>query len=387
MIKNKSKSNSINLAKFLFLYTFVLFAFSISFAAAANLPTVGGDENNWGTILNNYLLVSHTENGTLKEGITIGTGLGNIGNGLPTLEVAGQAVFTRDGATSFRLRGKDFSGNNVESYAGVFYNNAYDQTGGTGAKKTRVVYGSNEDMDLEIQGSNHIRLTAVDNNVGTGRIRLAAEDEVQVHAGVTAAETDNLVATFTGNGLDINGEIRAINNGATSFRLRGACDDTSYSGDDGTFSATCQSYAGIFNNAAYANTGGTGARTTRAIYGSNEGMDLELQGSNHIRITAVDDLGGTGRIRLAAEDEIQFHVFGDGTGNAETDATKYIKFDVDGSSNPTIETNSGNLVLNPAGSVEIASGGSAGKAICWKTATTLGYCSSAVGADGSCTCN
>lgn len=352
--KDESNSN-IYINKFLFI-SFVMFILSLNFVYAATLPTVGGDENNWGTILNNYLLVSHTENGTLKEGITIGTGLGDIGNGLPALEVAGQAVFTRDGATSFRLRGKDFSGNNVESYAGVFYNNAYDQTGGTGAKKTRVVYGSNENMDLEIQGSNHVRLTAVDNNVGTGRIRLAAEDEVQVHAGVTAAETDNLVATFTGNGLDINGEIRAINNGATSFRLRGVCDDTSYSGDDGVFGSTCQSYTGIFNNAAYANTGGTGARTTRAIYGSNEGMDLELQGSNHIRITAVDDLGGTGRIRLAAEDEIQFHVFGDGTGNAETDATKYIKFDVDGSSNPTIETNSGDLVLNPAGDVNLKNG-------------------------------
>lgn len=38
-------------------------------------------------------------------------------------------------------------------------------------------------------------------------------------------------------------------------------------------------------------------------------------------------------------------------------------------------------------SIKIDSGGSSGKAMCWKTATTLGYCSSVVGAGGDCTCN
>jgi hypothetical protein len=39
------------------------------------------------------------------------------------------------------------------------------------------------------------------------------------------------------------------------------------------------------------------------------------------------------------------------------------------------------------GSITVNSGGSSGKSMCWKTATTLGYCSSLVAADGSCTCN
>lgn len=39
------------------------------------------------------------------------------------------------------------------------------------------------------------------------------------------------------------------------------------------------------------------------------------------------------------------------------------------------------------GSITINNGGSSGKAICWKTATTLGFCSSAVDASGACTCN
>ena len=41
----------------------VLSALSVS---AARLPSVGADANNWGTVLNDYLLVAHDENGTLK---------------------------------------------------------------------------------------------------------------------------------------------------------------------------------------------------------------------------------------------------------------------------------------------------------------------------------
>lgn len=43
--------------------------------------------------------------------------------------------------------------------------------------------------------------------------------------------------------------------------------------------------------------------------------------------------------------------------------------------------------FNVAGTIAAATGGSANKAICWKSGTTLGYCSTVVAADGSCTCN
>ncbi len=39
------------------------------------------------------------------------------------------------------------------------------------------------------------------------------------------------------------------------------------------------------------------------------------------------------------------------------------------------------------GTLTVSAGGSTNKAICWKTGTVLGYCSTIVGADGSCTCN
>ncbi len=36
-------------------------------AYAERLPIIGSDANNWGNVLNKYLLVSHTENGTLRQ--------------------------------------------------------------------------------------------------------------------------------------------------------------------------------------------------------------------------------------------------------------------------------------------------------------------------------
>lgn len=42
--------------------------------------------------------------------------------------------------------------------------------------------------------------------------------------------------------------------------------------------------------------------------------------------------------------------------------------------------------LSASGAITF-SGGSANKAICWKSGTSLGYCSSVVASDGSCTCN
>jgi hypothetical protein len=33
----------------------------------SNLPTVGGDNNSWGTVLNNFLLVSHNPDGSIRN--------------------------------------------------------------------------------------------------------------------------------------------------------------------------------------------------------------------------------------------------------------------------------------------------------------------------------
>lgn len=313
-----------------------------------------------------------------QNGSTVYYTAGAVGVGTSTpstsppanLQVDGTLITNNNNATSSRLMGAcDTNGDGVAdstcwSYAGVFYNAVYDNTGGPGAKTTRVVFGSNEDMDLELQGSNDVRITAVDDNVGVGTVRIAAEDQIQFHAydppygpGGANAETDNLVAAIDSSGMGVFGTLIAENDNATSFRLRGPCDLDG----NGTVDGTCQSYAGVFYNNVYDQTGGSGARDTRVIIGSNEDMDLELQSSNDIRITAVDDNVGTGSIRMAAEEGIQFHV----GGAAETDALK-----------ATISTGGLHVV-----------GLSTGQIVCVKGDGNLGTCTGPNDGSGGCPCN
>ncbi|MDD5253524.1 MAG: hypothetical protein PHG05_00260 [Candidatus Nanoarchaeia archaeon] len=51
---------------FLFALVGIFFMLSFSFVSAARLPTVGGDEGVWGTVLNDYLNVSLNESGEIR---------------------------------------------------------------------------------------------------------------------------------------------------------------------------------------------------------------------------------------------------------------------------------------------------------------------------------
>lgn len=66
---NKKNKHSVKTLKFLFLTIFYL-TLAIALSSAARLPVINEDQNNWGTILNEYLDVSHTENGSIKPGLT-----------------------------------------------------------------------------------------------------------------------------------------------------------------------------------------------------------------------------------------------------------------------------------------------------------------------------
>ena len=48
----------------------LILALSAASVHAERLPSIGSDSNNWGTILNNYLLVTHDQNGTLRTDLS-----------------------------------------------------------------------------------------------------------------------------------------------------------------------------------------------------------------------------------------------------------------------------------------------------------------------------
>jgi hypothetical protein len=55
-----------NYKLFLLLICFILFL-AIALVSAARLPVVGGDADQWGTVLNEYLNVSHNDSGELEN--------------------------------------------------------------------------------------------------------------------------------------------------------------------------------------------------------------------------------------------------------------------------------------------------------------------------------
>lgn len=62
------------------------------------LPTPGGDTNTWGTILNNFLLVSHNTDGTIKTGSAVTSA--SI-NSIVSLSQAAYDALTPDASTLY----------------------------------------------------------------------------------------------------------------------------------------------------------------------------------------------------------------------------------------------------------------------------------------------
>jgi hypothetical protein len=100
--------------------------------------------------------------------------------------------------------------------------------------------------------------------------------------------------------------------------------------------------------------------------------------------------GGTGAFKVNA-------YAGSGTGGFQAcsgGASPTCPFQVDSAGNVggrsgtfTNGLNAGSAGISHAGAITGISGGSSGKAMCWKTASTLGYCSTVVDSSGNCTCN
>ncbi|MFP4459944.1 MAG: hypothetical protein ACLFSQ_10200, partial [Candidatus Zixiibacteriota bacterium] len=129
----------------------------------------------------------------------------NIAVGLEEAEFEihslGEMVAQNDNSTSFRLRGPQHSTegtDTVQSYAGIFYHDAYSSTSSSGLK-TRAVYGANVEMDLSLQGPRQVRITAVDDTQPDGQIRMASRTDLVIHPRTLAEQN-------TGNYLMIDME-------------------------------------------------------------------------------------------------------------------------------------------------------------------------------------
>lgn len=97
--------NQINYKRALnfFIISSIFLILIMPLAEAERLPTVNSDSNNWGTVLNNFLLLEHNQNGTHKN-VTINGTLGvNTTNPAQTLTVQGTLNVTAQGRANSDL--------------------------------------------------------------------------------------------------------------------------------------------------------------------------------------------------------------------------------------------------------------------------------------------
>ena len=87
----------------------------------------------------------------------------------------------RDNGSCLRMTGPQSPSEGtatVSSYGGIFYNDAYSDTG---LLKTRAIYGANAEMDLEVQGPMQVRITGGDQGVGSnGYIRMSSLNDIKI---------------------------------------------------------------------------------------------------------------------------------------------------------------------------------------------------------------
>ena len=122
----------------------------------------------------------------------------------------------KDNATCLRTRGPSSpndpsAGADVQSYMGIFYNDAYV---GTGNLRTRAVFGANIEMDLELQAPRQLRLSAVDNTQTDGQIWMGSRNNVVINTRILAEEAagkqliiDRNDKVTTGSGNTSNVEV------------------------------------------------------------------------------------------------------------------------------------------------------------------------------------
>ena len=139
-----------------------------------------------------------------------------------SLNYYGTIIAENDNATSFRVKGKNVNGNDVQSYMGIFYSSSFLDNG---RLATRAVFGGNDSTDLELQSSNDLLLSAVTNGNPTwGAVVVSATDSVIFSTRTTSDLTsskyfiiDRVDKTSTGSGNTSDVEL-AVSSGSMSLK-------------------------------------------------------------------------------------------------------------------------------------------------------------------------
>lgn len=94
----------------------MVFLLLVPVVLGARLPTIGGDNNNWGIILNAYLNVSHDSSGKLKQGLNMSVYDLNVTNNLNVYSINGTPLGSFDNNSGDDLKnGSDIYSTNFNA--------------------------------------------------------------------------------------------------------------------------------------------------------------------------------------------------------------------------------------------------------------------------------
>ena len=145
-----------------------------------------------------------------------------------SLNYYGVVITENDNSTSSRVKGKNYWGNDVQDYKGVFYNIGYVDNG---KLYTRTLWGGNDSMDVEIQSSNALLISGVMNSpTSPNYVSIASSDSIILQPrAISDALTpsrlmiDRVTKTTRGGSNTSDIEI-ATNTGG--LRVNGTCFDS-----------------------------------------------------------------------------------------------------------------------------------------------------------------
>jgi len=137
---------------------------------------------------------------------------------LPAMQAEVVLKGFKDNATSLRVSGLDIAGAYVQSYSGIFYDASYLDNG---SLATRFITGGNDGMDVEVQSTSDLLLSAVANGSSINGIVKVNSSTCAIFNTRTTSDTlstkrliiDRVdVATQgTGNTSDVNLDVNAGN--------------------------------------------------------------------------------------------------------------------------------------------------------------------------------